>query len=319
VKPSVSIIVPAYNKASYIEKTILSVLNQTLGALEVIVVDDFSSDGTLEIARRLSDSDSRVKIVAGTANKGANYCRNKGIVSALGDYIIFLDADDVLSPACCEVRLKQMRLRPDLDFAVFTMEIFSEKPGDRSFRWIPASKTPLDDFLRHKLPWQTMQPVWKTSFLRNIKGFDESFERMQDVEFHTRVLLSKPVFLMFQGEPDCFFRIAQDRLNFSGFVFMQKWVTSAIKYCDKFSSAISRKKRKLIRGTMYEALVNLTVFFRKKELTPDQFTYLQNILLNSGCLNAASRMIMRLSTIYNRDFARLPGINKVLKGLLVRV
>lgn len=88
----VSVIIPIYNKEKYIEKCLESVLNQTYSNLEIIVVDDASTDSSLEIVKKISDE--RIKIIALAENKGVSNARNEGIDLATGDYICFLDADD---------------------------------------------------------------------------------------------------------------------------------------------------------------------------------------------------------------------------------
>lgn len=94
-RPCVSIIVPVYNAEKYLADTIRSALNQTWPNKEVIIVDDGSADDSLQIARRFEGE--MVKVVA-QENKGASAARNAGLKEASGDYIQFLDADDLLSP-----------------------------------------------------------------------------------------------------------------------------------------------------------------------------------------------------------------------------
>lgn len=89
----VSIIIPNYNYANFLEICILSVLNQTHQNFEVIIIDDCSSDNSLQIANKFV-YDSRIKIFKNTQNYGVCYCRNKGIEESQGEYICFLDPDD---------------------------------------------------------------------------------------------------------------------------------------------------------------------------------------------------------------------------------
>lgn len=93
---TISVVIPSYGQAQYLEQCIQSVLSQTHPADEVIVVDDGSTDGSLEIARKY---EPRVKVVA-QVNKGLASARNAGIMNATGDYIFFLDADDLMLPNC---------------------------------------------------------------------------------------------------------------------------------------------------------------------------------------------------------------------------
>src|SRR5690606_32902879 len=101
--------------------------------------------------------------------------------------------------------------------------------------WIPDSSKPLEDFFRHKLPWQTMQPIWDRAFLTSLGGFDEAFSRHQDVELHTRALLQPGVnYRLFPGTPDCYYRIAEERKAVDPGNLLMRFSRSAVMYHDKF-------------------------------------------------------------------------------------
>lgn len=95
--PILSVVIPAYDAAEHIEPALRSILSQSLRSLEVIVVDDGSRDDTLEIARKVADRDSRVRVLAGP-NQGPGAARNRGIAAATGRYLTFVDADDHVLP-----------------------------------------------------------------------------------------------------------------------------------------------------------------------------------------------------------------------------
>lgn len=102
--PKVSIVVPAYNVERYFEECLSSIEGQSYRNLEIIVVDDGSTDKTLEIARTHAESDSRIKVIT-QQNQYAGVARNNGMSVASGDYICFLDADDVFRPFMIEEML----------------------------------------------------------------------------------------------------------------------------------------------------------------------------------------------------------------------
>ena len=91
--PQVSIIVPAYNTEKYISKCIYHLVNQTLECIEIIVVDDGSTDGTLSIVQKFADKDKRIKIIT-QENQRQGAARNNGMMLAKGEYIGFIDSDD---------------------------------------------------------------------------------------------------------------------------------------------------------------------------------------------------------------------------------
>jgi glycosyltransferase involved in cell wall biosynthesis len=93
--PRLSVIVPTHNVDVYVEECILSILRQNVDGMEVIVVDDHSSDGTLSILRRFEDADSRVTVIEALGFGGGN-ARNVGARLARGRFIVFADGDDIL-------------------------------------------------------------------------------------------------------------------------------------------------------------------------------------------------------------------------------
>ena len=107
--PTVSVIIPSYNAAEYIAQTLESVLAQTLSDIEVIVVDDGSTDSTRDVVAEFACKDSRVTLVE-QANQFAGVARNNGMAKARGTYLYFLDADDYIekpfSPSVLVARVK---------------------------------------------------------------------------------------------------------------------------------------------------------------------------------------------------------------------
>ncbi|MGE3284351.1 MAG: glycosyltransferase family 2 protein [Alphaproteobacteria bacterium] len=104
----VTVIVPAYNAARTLEATLSSVRNQTHGALEILVVDDGSTDATPEIARRAAHADPRVRLIR-QPNRGVAAARNAGLVEAWGAYVAPVDADDLWHPRKIELQLDAAR------------------------------------------------------------------------------------------------------------------------------------------------------------------------------------------------------------------
>lgn len=105
----VSIIMPAYNNARYIGAAIESVLAQTHPHWELLIVDDASSDGTLEQAQCYQAKDARIKVFVMGENQGASFCRNYATKKSSGDFIAFLDGDDLWMPHKLERQLSFMQ------------------------------------------------------------------------------------------------------------------------------------------------------------------------------------------------------------------
>ncbi|GHU75177.1 hypothetical protein FACS189461_0930 [Spirochaetia bacterium] len=122
----VSIITPNYNCSRFIGKTIESVLAQTYQNWEMIIVDDCSTDGSYEIALDYARKDSRIKVYRTEHNSGAALCRNKAIELSQGQYLAFLDSDDLWLPEKLEKQLKFMQ-ENDCDFSFTEYELIDEE------------------------------------------------------------------------------------------------------------------------------------------------------------------------------------------------
>lgn len=120
--PLVSVIIPAFNSEKYIEQTITSALNQTYKNLEIIVVDDGSTDRTLEIVKQLSEKDNRIKYFSIPPAGRPSVPRNFGIHKANGEFIAFLDSDDLWHKRKIANQLKRLIESPSAAF-IYSMSI----------------------------------------------------------------------------------------------------------------------------------------------------------------------------------------------------
>jgi teichuronic acid biosynthesis glycosyltransferase TuaG len=108
----VSVITPVYNNEAYIAQTIQSVINQTFGNWEMILVDDCSEDHSVEILAEYAKRDSRIKYIKLEQNSGAAVARNRALALSKGRYITYLDADDIWLPAKLERQLMFLKTGP---------------------------------------------------------------------------------------------------------------------------------------------------------------------------------------------------------------
>lgn len=122
--PLVSIIIPNYNCEKYIDKCINSVINQTYKNIEVIVVDDGSTDKSLDIIKKFIDND-KVKLII-QDRQNAAIGRNRGIDASKGEYLLFIDSDDILFPSSVE-KLVNTAYKADVDFVMGNMKEMDEE------------------------------------------------------------------------------------------------------------------------------------------------------------------------------------------------
>lgn len=95
IMPKISIVMPVYNASKYLEEALCSVLGQTFTDYELICINDCSTDGSLETLRTYQETDSRISILNNPEHRGAAYSRNRGMKVARGEYLVFLDGDDI--------------------------------------------------------------------------------------------------------------------------------------------------------------------------------------------------------------------------------
>ncbi|MBW4507525.1 MAG: glycosyltransferase [Scytonematopsis contorta HA4267-MV1] len=120
----VSIVIPAYNAMTYLPTTIESVFSQSFNDYEMIIVDDGSSDNTLEWVNKITDA--RVRVIS-QANQGASWARNAGIEHSQGEYIAFLDADDIWHPSKLEKQVDCLDAHPEVGLVYTWTELIDSK------------------------------------------------------------------------------------------------------------------------------------------------------------------------------------------------
>ena len=123
----VSVIIPVYNTEKNLEQCVRSVMGQTLSTIEIICVDDGSTDGSKAILERLAGEDARITVIA-QENAGAGAARNRGMDRAKGRYLSFLDADDFFEPDMLEAALEKAKAQ-DAQVIVFGADFYDDRTG----------------------------------------------------------------------------------------------------------------------------------------------------------------------------------------------
>lgn len=179
----VSIIIPCHNAERYVGESIESALAQTYVHKEVVVVDDGSTDSSLEVIRSFG---KQIRCVTGP-QKGGGAARNRGLGESRGEYIQFLDADDLLDPRKLELQTEVLRVAgTDLVISFGKMVDFQ---SGRILRECcrPVSET--DDFLVHVLHGNvtTVSPLHRRGLLTQVQGFREDLNGSQEFDLHLRL------------------------------------------------------------------------------------------------------------------------------------
>ena len=145
----ISFIVPAYNVEKYIYNCIMSLLNQTLLEIEVICIDDASTDDTPSILNELSKSDNRLKIITFYENMTANQARKEGVLKSAGEFILFCDADDTFNIDAAEKLYNEMK-NNDFDIIHFGTNIDSIDNDENDKNWLNKNLKPYFGTLYNK-------------------------------------------------------------------------------------------------------------------------------------------------------------------------
>lgn len=171
----VSIVIPVYNKEKFIKQCVESCMNQTYKNLEILCVDDGSTDKSIEIMSELVEQDSRVHLLhhMHTVNCAAG-ARNMGLENAKGEYILFLDADDWIEPNCIEVAYR-VAIDNDLDITIFNYKRFNSSTNRYSNSFNNIEKLPHEDVFNYKTIKRDIFQivvgyVWTNLYRRNLIG-----------------------------------------------------------------------------------------------------------------------------------------------------
>ncbi len=175
--PLVSCIVPVFNGERYLREALDSIFGQTYLRLEVIVVNDGSTDGTATVIAAFGD---RVRSLW-QSNRGPATARNLGIRAATGDFIAFLDADDIWHPQKLERQMARFRARPELAYCVTHVQNF----------WIPELQLEKETFRDHRISkalpgYVTQTLLARRRVFQTVGLFDSSFKHGDSTEWFLR-------------------------------------------------------------------------------------------------------------------------------------
>lgn len=184
--PNVSVVLPTYNRSYAIRATIDSVLAQTLSDFELLVVDDGSTDDTVEVVR--SYADSRILCVSGR-NGGGAASRNAGLARARGKYVAFLDHDDRWSPRKLELQARYLAARPECGLVYCGMALTDEEHRDLGPVRLPTPEGRVYNELltQHNFIQTMSNPMMRTEQVREVGGLDVASGLSDDWDLFLRL------------------------------------------------------------------------------------------------------------------------------------
>jgi glycosyltransferase involved in cell wall biosynthesis len=201
--PLVSVVMPCFNAVRYVNAAVESVLRQTWGELELVVVDDGSTDGSREVLSAINDP--RFRLVTHFVSKGASCSRNRGYLETHGSLIKFFDSDDLMEPDFIARQVNRLAGRTDAIAIGEWKRFYGCVPESGPFSQLPMYRdaTPVE-WLRQE--WATGRPMMQPGLwliprpIIELRGlWDERLTLIDDFEFYARVLLGATEILYTPG------------------------------------------------------------------------------------------------------------------------
>ncbi len=182
----VSVIIPVYNGEHYIEQAIYSVINQTYKFLEIILIDDGSTDRSKNIIKSIQTEQVSRKInYFYQKNQGVAIARNQGISHSKGEYIAFLDQDDIWMPNKLSLQIKFLKDNPNIDFVLGKQKIFLEEG-------IPQPKWLRPQYLTEEITAYLLGVLLtRKSIFRKIGCFDQTYKYGNDYDWFLKAIDKK--------------------------------------------------------------------------------------------------------------------------------
>jgi glycosyltransferase involved in cell wall biosynthesis len=278
-RPLVSILIPLYNSEKYIAETIQSCLEQTYKNIEVIIVDDGSTDNSFQIAQ--SYESDKVKVYK-QENSGACRARNYAFELSAGDYIQYLDADDLLSPNKIEDQIKLFELYGNSIIANCSWARFYKSIEDACHR-----KQLIDHDYENPIDWlieswrgkgmgQTSIWLIPREIIKKTGVWDESLSKNQDGEFFCRVLLKVKKIKFCENALVYYRKGVAASITSSENEDKQESVLHSYNLYEKYGLSIenSYRMRKAL-ATVYSSFIY--VYCHNKKLCSDAYKRIQNL------------------------------------------
>lgn len=210
MEEKISIVVPVYNVEIYLEKCIKSILNQTYKNIEVILINDGSTDNSKFICEQLVEIDSRVRFFD-INNSGVSFARNYGVEKSTGKYIIFVDSDDYVSKNMVKLLYNNM-LNTNADLSIGKVKhVYSEEDIEENsinddikiYEW--NSKEALKEFMNTKrTSFFPVAKLYKKEFFNKFK-FNSNYKLAEDALFLTELLLDNEIKVVYFDYPIYFY------------------------------------------------------------------------------------------------------------------
>ncbi|MBJ2126446.1 glycosyltransferase [Flavobacterium sp. IB48] len=190
-KPLVTVVLPCYNAELYVEEAVRSIINQTYSNLEILLLDDCSTDGTSSILSMLAEEDKRVRIIRNEENLKLIKTLNKGIDEAKGSFIARMDADDISLPERIEKQIDYMISHPEVDLCGTNYSIIDGEGNEIQRKVIiPLNSEEIARALLFTCPIGHPTVLFRKEKIQNLGKYDEKMINIEDYELWLRISLN---------------------------------------------------------------------------------------------------------------------------------
>lgn len=185
--PLVSIVMPVFNALPWLTEAVESIVNQSYREIEFVIVDDGSSDGSVEVLQKFAAQDSRIELILHSSNSGVPAALNQGIAQCSGKYIARMDADDISAPQRIGLQVDHMERNPSCGVVGSWVYRMRQK-GDQRIKAFPERNDDLKLLLMFECCFSHPTVLMRKSFLDRLSFvYDENFRSAQDYDLWSRL------------------------------------------------------------------------------------------------------------------------------------
>lgn len=243
--PTVSVVMPVYNRADLVERAIRSILSQTFKDFELIIVDDGSTDNTRAVLNHWSHSDRRIRVIGYRKNQGIAYARQYGLKAARGEFVAIMDSDDVSFPNRLEMSVRYLRDHPDVTALSAQVALFNDESAKAVLNHKKYTNLFYEKTYRTKYTGDELflRLIFNNIFQNTVAMFRRDFVRRHHISYNTKLISAEDYdfwasFLLAGAK----MTVLDNPLG-----FVRKHHTNTERYYEKMKDASNQITQRLIR------------------------------------------------------------------------
>ena len=322
-RPTLSIVIPFFNQKELVAEMFDSILANDFQDWELLAVDD-GSDPEAIVFLKHYEEDSRIRILhRDTQPKGAPTCRNIGMERARGEYIIFFDSDDYITPSCLRTRIEAIEKRHDLDFMVFPSGTFAGHTlhtGGTNDYGYPVYKDDLSALLRRTLPFVVVNNIYRADALRSHSiTWETQLHSFQDSDFNIQALLRGLKYDYAPTAPDYGYRIAGNTNSISKKIVSERHRQSHLFFLNKQWEEVQQRYGNRYQFSLYLCALYIAFFTMSNGLEKAYSSQLAAVVKShSRTLGFIYNAQMRFGIFLSRFVPAKSAVRLVFAAFLIR-